>query len=101
MVEQVMDAAEAAAFDREAYIALADEFDAHGQEVAPELTDFEPSYIEGARRTAEKYGIPLPWGLRSLDLALEFLLNAERMERSALDAGDLRPFTDEEMAHRW
>ena len=67
-------------FDREAYLALADEFDAHGVTVDPELTDFEPSFIEGARRFATRYGIPLPWTIRSMDNAIQYVLTAERAE---------------------
>jgi len=72
-------------FDREAYIALADEFDAHGMPVAPDLTDFDPEYVAGARRFAERVGLPLPWEVRSIDIALDLIAigEAQRADEEA------------------
>jgi hypothetical protein len=72
-------------FDREAYIALADEFDPMGTSLfslspAPRLDDFDPDYIAAAERIASGLGIPVPWRLFSLDTALVLLGRREREE---------------------
>lgn len=60
-------------FEREAYLSLADEFDAMGATSAPQLDDFDPTYVAAARRFATQRRIPLPWALRSLDMALIYV----------------------------
>jgi hypothetical protein len=70
-------------FDKHAYIALADEFDTMGLDTVyvMELDDFEPDWVAGARRYATRWGLPLPWVIGSLDIALEHVARAERLER--------------------
>lgn len=69
--------------DRSFYLSLADEFDPMGATTEAVLSDFDPKVIAGAKRFAHYHGIPLPWAVRSMDLALEHVRRAERAEASA------------------
>lgn len=67
-------------FDRMVYLSLADEFDPMGADPnAPEPTidDFDPIYVDAARAFASRLQIPLPWELRSMDNALEYVRLAD------------------------
>lgn len=65
---------------REAYIALADEFDPMGATTQPELSWFEPAFVEAARQYALHHNLPLPWTIGSVDIALELVEEAKRRE---------------------
>lgn len=65
-------------FDRHAYLSLADEFDPMGADTEPSLSDFDATYVEAARAFASRHAIPLPWELRSMDNAIEYVRLADQ-----------------------
>lgn len=68
------------AFQQEAYVSLADEFDPMGADPTRPVTidEFDPESVEAATRYATRHAIPLPWEVRSLDVALDYVREAER-----------------------
>lgn len=70
-------------FIRRCYLDIADEFDPVGEGEGmptPRLSDFDDDYIKASREFARLMGIPLPWELRSIDLAAAAVERAERKD---------------------
>lgn len=73
-------------FGEQAYLSLADEFDPMGTDLDAPPLEFDPDewdaeYVAAARAYAQRYGIPLPWEVRSVDVALHYVERARYNER--------------------
>lgn len=78
-------------FERDAW--LADEFDGMGLDSTPSLDDFDPVWVDAARRFAESRHLPLPWTIGSVDVAAALLnepIDVDDVRHNHFDERDAR-----------